>query len=194
MRALALLCSLALGLLAPAVSRASAVVADSLVTSGGPHAMFGHYSPGGALALGVLSTVAPAAVAGVVVSGHGQDGAWVTAMAIGGTLGVWVGPAVGLMSGGRDDLAWNGLAVRGVALAAAGGGFAGAYTMMSHEGSDPTSRLLVGVGVLGAIVGGASAVYDLGVTPLAVDEARRAARVSVAPVLAPDRAGLALRF
>ena len=160
--------------LAPLPARAAASIVDSLPRSAAAAQGFGHYAPGGALAVGALATLAPAFIATATSSAaQEEDFGWEAPLLIGATVGVWAGPAVGLASGGRDDLARRGLIVRTVGLAATAGGLYGIYTMMTNEESDAGSIALFSVGLAGAAFTALSTIHDLAITPSAVARGRR---------------------
>ena len=136
-------------------------------------------SGGKALAIGLAATFVPAGL-GLVMDparSDGQGGEF--GLAVGVTVGVLFGPAVGLASGSRGDLAWRGLAIRGVGGALLLLGAAAAITSID-EGTDSGSVGIMWVGAAGGAVAVASTIYDLAITPRAVSEGRR---VSVRPVV-----------
>lgn len=186
MRLPSLVYSLALLALAPLPARAAASIVDSLPRAAYEAQGFGHYAPGGALAVGVLATLAPPVIfTAVSTSAQEEDFGWEAPLLIGATVGVLAGPAVGLASGGRNDLARRGLIVRTVGLAATAGGLYGIYTMMSQEESDAGSIALFSVGLAGAAFTGVSMLHDLAITPSAV----AGGRAGLHPTLALRRDG-----
>lgn len=176
-------------LLAPASALATPSVVDSLPRAAYGAQGFGRYSPGGALAIGVLATLTPTVLAAMGSSRSlDEDFGWELPLLIGGTAGVWVGPAVGLASGGRRDLAGRGLLVRTGGLLVAAGGLFGAAAIASGDGEEvsPGAKALFGVGLAGAAVTAVSAIYDLGATPSAVARGRQ--RPHAALAVRPDGA------
>ncbi len=149
-------------------------------------------SPGAATALGCGATLAPALAAAVLYP-HGNHSGLPSevALGVGATLGLFVGPAVGLYSGGRGDLAAKGLILRSVGLAA--GGVAAVALVSQGESIDPrTGFAFALLGGVGGLVAALSGLHDLCITPSATAEGR-----SVRPELGvrPDgRVALTLRF
>lgn len=131
---------------------------------------FGHYSPGVALGVGLGTTLAPLALATIVSPiGGDSDFAWEAALAVSATAGLIVGPAVGLASGGRADLAARGAVIRGLGLLGAGVGLLGFGLAMSESDSGPRAGTMMTIGALGALTIGVSALHDLAITPSAVE-------------------------
>jgi hypothetical protein len=126
-------------------------------------------SPGAALAIGATATLVPLALA---VAGDGNSTTWVA-----GLSGIVAGPAVGLWSGGRPDLAARGVLIRTLGLGALALGAAtfGA-SFESDIGSGGTAVIVIG-GLCG-VATAVSVVYDLAITPGATKKAR-AGRVSL---------------
>ena len=120
-------------------------------------------SPGRALRIGLVSTLAPAAVGLLTPSRYGgvpNAAGGLFGAVLGGTLG----PAVGLMAGGRSDLAYRGLLVRSAAI-----GIVGAVALASW---DQPSQAGVGALVGGTAVVAVSSAYDLAITRRAVARGR----------------------
>lgn len=141
---------------------------------------FGSYSPQAALWTGIGATLAPAALA-VTLDPIGGDAvlAWEAALALGIGTGVVVGPAVGLASGGRGDLAARGLLVRVIGAGATGAGLYGIALMFGDDaGAGGWSVILLGC--VGALVTGISGIHDLAITPSAVARGRPARAALVA--------------
>jgi hypothetical protein len=93
---------------------------------------------------------------------------------------------VGLASGGRGDLAKRGVIIRGVcgglSVVLVGVG----ATLMLDESSQSNSaggETLLVLGLVGGGVSVASSIYDLVITPKAVDQGRR---VSFRPLVTPS--------
>jgi hypothetical protein len=171
---------------APATAAASEAAADSttLVASMTPIAIershaqasgFGSYSGSKALGVGLLGTLGPAALAATLNRpGSNSEFAWEASLALGITTGVLVGPAIGLASGGRGDLAGRGLLVRGLGLAAVGAGVLGivsAFDESSNTDAASTTGLVL-AGCAGAVLVTVSSIYDLAITPSAVERGR----------------------
>ena len=78
-----------------------------------------HLSAGVSLAVGLVTTLGPPAIA-LLVNPPGSDNqwAWEGTLTAGLAVGVLVGPAIGLAGGGRGDLAKRGLLVRGLGYGA----------------------------------------------------------------------------
>jgi hypothetical protein len=95
------------------------------------------------------------------------------------------GPAVGLWSGGRGDLAKQGLIARGIGCAFVGAGFAGGAMVAEGTGTavQTTGVLMIILGVGGAILTTGSVLHDLAITPWASGHDEP---VSVAVGIRPD--------
>ena len=178
-----------LAVMIPCAAFAQSPGADSSATPAEPvrpavfTGQYGHFSPGAALAVGMLATAGPLAVAGLAnSSGHGAGGPLLGAAA----LGVIVGPAIGLSSGGRSDLAERGLGVRLLGSLALAGGFLGAMSMMESDSDDPRSTGFLTLGIVGAVATVGSAAIDLLATPIAVEQGKP--QPSAALVVRPDGA------
>jgi hypothetical protein len=148
-------------------------------------------SPGAAMALGVGVTIAPAALAlALVPRGRHSSADYGAALTTGTALGVLAGPAIGLWSGGRGDLAAKGLVVRGIGVALAG---ASAAALFHSESISPEAG--VGVVLLATAAGLAatvSCVHDLAHTPAAVT-ARQGGRAGL-ELRSDGRVALSVRF
>ena len=144
------------------------------ITTPAPHPMSG----GRALGIGIASTFAPAALS-LIVNPPGSHGtiAWEASLATGAALGVMVGPAVGLASGGRGDLARRGLVVRGCGAALAGLGLYQVVMAMSNDGGTPATVPLMLLGIAGGGATVVSFIHDLAITPSAVDARAHAVQV-----------------
>ncbi len=130
-----------------------------------------HLSGGTALAVGLAATLVPPAVALLTNLPNGDPNSnWEGALALGSVIGVFAGPAIGLASGGRTDLATRGLVIRGLGYAAMTVGLLGVAS--SFEGNSTYSGVGSGVIVLafmgGAAVSSVSCIYDLAITSSAV--------------------------
>ena len=134
---------------------------------------FGSYSPHGALGVGALATLAPAAIS-VLLNPPGSHSrfAWEASLTLSAAAGICVGPALGLASGGRGDLARRGLLVRGVGLAACAVGLEGFVMAFdeTHESGAPLRMMFIGI--VGAGVIAVSSIHDLAITPSAVARGR----------------------
>lgn len=127
--------------------------------------------PGGALLVGVVGTAVPIVLGTLPRDDYYRSEQDLASVALGIAVGVTFGPAAGLASGGRSDLAMNGMLIRGAAFglstgavfAAAGGAEAGAVTVLSAA----------------LCVAGLSAVHDLLVTPEAVTAGRPRPRAAL---------------
>jgi hypothetical protein len=161
------------------IASAQPPAADGASTMPAPRA---HRSGGAALAIGLGATVLPAVLGAILdpAQPDGQGGE--VGLALGITAGVFLGPAVGLASGRRGDLAWRGVAIRGVGGALLLLGAAAAASTIDSEVTAGANALMwLGVAGGGAVV--ISSIYDLVITPGAVDEGRR---VSFRPLVTPN--------
>jgi hypothetical protein len=160
----------------PASAQAAAAVsADTTATSSfqvvrsaarGP-------SPGRALAIGFGATVAPALLAVALDPPKSHSAfAWEAALALGAAVGVIAGPAVGLRSGGRGDLARRGLITRGIGGLAAGAGVGAAVASFDSGMNAGAATILVLLGALGGLITTVSWIHDLAITPSAVASGR----------------------
>lgn len=88
--------------------------------------------------------------------------------------GVIAGPAIGLWSGGRGDLAKKGLIRRSIGTVVALGAM-GVASATFEEGNQPPAlqAMLAIFGAAGGLVAAGSLFHDLAVTPSATAEARR---------------------
>ena len=152
-----------------------------------------HMSGGQALAVGLGLTLAPPAIA-LLTNPPGSDSefAWEASLTIGAALGIYAGPAVGLSSGGRGDMAAHGIKLRSIGYGAMLIGLIGVGSAYDN-GSGGVGTVIVGsIGLAGAVLAVGSCIYDLSVTPSAVGPARR---VSVRPMVdAEGRLGLRATF
>lgn len=134
---------------------------------------FGSYSPNGALGVGALATLAPAAISlALNPPGSHSNFAWEASLSLGVTAGLFAGPAIGLASGGRGDLARRGLLVRGVGLAACAVGLEGLVLAFDETSNSSSPVILMAIGLVGAGVVAVSSIYDLAITPSAVEHGR----------------------
>lgn len=161
----------ALSGIAPARGPESAEVARP-----GSHRMGG----GAALGIGLASTFGPAALSLIVNPPGNQDTfAWEASLASAAAIGLMAGPAVGLASGGRGDLARRGLIVRGCGEALTALGLWAVVMAMSNDGATPLTVPLVVLGAIGGTVSVVSVVHDLAITPSAVNAGRHAVRIGL---------------
>lgn len=195
MRSFAMAAVALLVALTPCSAPAQSSAADSLAAPPAPvraapiSGTYGHFSPGAAFATGVLCTGGPLVVASLArPSGSGAQGALLAAAG----LGVLVGPAIGLSSGGRADLAERGLLVRMAGTGAVAIGVLGFANLVESEQADPRSTGFLTLGLLGAVAATGSAVIDLLSTPVVVESGPPRPHAEL--LVAPDRAGLAVRF
>lgn len=136
-------------------------------------------SPGESFFLGLAATTVPIVVATSSASrgyyGSSNDGVLLVAAA----AGVVAGPALGLASGGRGDLASRGLWLRTATLGLTTLGLVGLYT--SAMSGNPYDGLApaVALATIGGTVTCASAIYDLAITPSAVADGRPAPRAAL---------------
>ena len=150
-----------------------------------------HLSAGMSLAIGLATTLGPPAIA-LLVNPPGSDNEWPSesTLTAGLAVGLLLGPAIGLASGGRGDLAKRGLLIRGLGLGAT---LVGSYAVARSfdSSSSGAGALVLGIaGLVGAGVSVVSAARDLAITHSAVERGRGS--VSVRPVL-DERGRLAIR-
>jgi hypothetical protein len=133
------------------------------------------HSPGRALAVGVGASLAPTLIALILdPPGSGSDFAPEAALSIGAGLGIMIGPAVGLASGGRSDLAKRGVLIRTLGVASVGAGVLGFWVAFADDmGTEATttSALMI-LGAAGGLVTAGSWLHDLAITPGAVARGR----------------------
>ncbi|HKV72868.1 MAG TPA: hypothetical protein VJN62_16575 [Gemmatimonadales bacterium] len=138
-------------------------------------------SGGRALAVGLGATLLPVGLGLILdpAQADGQGGE--IGVTLGAMVGLLFGPAVGLASGGRGDLAWRGVAIRGVggALLVLGG----AAALGTIDEASPGATAIMWLGIAGGGLAVASSIYDLVRTPKAVEEGRR---VSFRPLVTPN--------
>lgn len=143
--------------------------------------------PTAALGIGLGATAIPTMMAYGMTSRDTK--AENISLFVGLSAGIVAGPAVGLWSGGRGDLARSGLVIRSVCTAICLGGAGGASS--SWENGSQDAAVLLGIlSVAGGIGATMSVFHDLAITPSATGEARRR-RVGL--VVRPD-GGLALNM
>lgn len=138
-------------------------------------------SPGESFGVGVFATVAPAVIAfGSTTNPQARVDSRPLALLLASTGGIVFGPAIGLASGGRGDLAGRGLGIRvlglGIFTLAGAGAIASAFDDSGTTGS------VAGLLAVSAIGGGltvVSALHDLAITPSAVAEGRPSPRASL---------------
>jgi hypothetical protein len=154
-------------------------------------------SPGAATFAGLGATIAPMAVATALVAGSLQftgevpPASSLTAGALVLT-GFVAGPAVGLWSGGRGDLARSGLIVRGVSGLAVG---LGVIALGRSWESTPTpgESASMMLGGAGALVLAGSFAWDMLRTPFVTGSAKAPPRVAFG-VLPDGKAAVRVRF
>jgi len=149
-----------------------------------------HLSGGHALAIGLATTLAlPATSLLANPPGSSSEIAWEASLTICTAVGLYLGPAIGLSSGGRDDLAKRGLLIRGFGYGATLIGLLAVGSSLESSSYGAGIEVVALVGLLGAGASVVSAAYDLAITPSAVGPARH---VSLRPVV-DERGRLALR-
>jgi hypothetical protein len=142
-----------------------------------------HRSGGSALTIGLGATLLPIGL-GLILDPPQADGQGGEAgVALGATIGLLVGPAVGLASGGRGDLAKRGVIIRSVCCGLVVLGGAAAISMLNEDQATVGATGILALGIVGGGVGVASSIYDLVITPKAVEEGRR---VSFRPLVTPS--------
>lgn len=155
----------------------SAAVATAPVPPDSP----GSLSPMAALGVGLAATVGPPLL--VVALTPRESRAEDVGLFVGVAAGVIAGPAVGLWSGGRGDLAKRGLIIRAIGGAAVGAGALGVALAMgeSSQQTQAITATLVVLGVVGGAITTASLFHDLAITPSATSQGK------------PPRVGLGIR-
>lgn len=154
----------------PESTRSEAPMRDARPAPSAAHGL----GPTRALQVGLLATLAPAGV-GALYAGRAGGGPVHWGALGGAVVGVTLGPAVGLMAGGRGDLAYQGLVLRSAAL-----GLAGALALAHWD--DSTGGITANAAIVGGSLLALSAAYDLARTPAAVGERARArAALAVRP-------------
>ena len=178
--------------LGPALVRGSPSVSDSAVVAptgatavdapAAPTYSRSSVPPVVALGIGLAATGVPTLLAYGLTEKDTQ--AENIALVVGITAGVVAGPAVGLWSGGRGDLARTGLLRRSVVGAVGLGAVALAGAISNDSTQDGTSSVaLVLLGAASAVMVTVSVFHDLAITPSATAQGRR---VSAGLVVRPD--------
>jgi hypothetical protein len=154
----------------------SAVVAPAGVTPVDAPAAPTHsrrsVSPAAALGIGLAATAVPTMLAYGLTGKDTQ--AEDIALVVGVTAGIVAGPAIGLWSGGRGDLARTGLFARAV-VGAMGLGAAG-LASAAWDNGDQTGAASVALGLLSVVSVGmvtVSVLHDLAITPSATSQGKR---------------------
>jgi hypothetical protein len=124
-----------------------------------------------ALGVGLAATILPTALAYGMTSkdSRAED----IGIFVGIASGVIAGPAIGLWSGDRADLAGDGLVVRSVGCLLGLGAMGVASATFKDGQSVELQVALAIVGVAGGFVAAGSLFHDLAITPSATSEARR---------------------
>src|SRR5882672_7314900 len=145
--------------LCPALVRASPSAPDSVAASPDPSAAVEAasvspqsprvFSPMGALGVGIAATAAPPLL--VLAASSSESRSEHVGLSVGVVTGIVVGPAFGLWSGGRGDLAKRGLITRVIGGAAIGAGALGGWIARNGGGGNapPASAALVILGLVG---------------------------------------------
>jgi hypothetical protein len=125
-----------------------------------------------ALGVGLAATAVPTLLVYALTSkdSRAED----VGLYVGVVTGILVGPAVGLWSGGRGDLAKRGLIIRAIGGAAVGAGALGVAGAMAEGGSQSqaiTASLVV-LGLVGGALTTVSLFHDLAITPSATSQGR----------------------
>jgi hypothetical protein len=144
-----------------------------------------------ALGVGLAATAVPTMLAYALTAKESR--AEDVGLFVGVATGVIAGPAVGLWSGGRGDLAKPGLIVRSVGTAIGLGamGLASATWGNGTQAPAATATLAI-LGVAGGLMAAGSLFHDLAITPSATAEGTRS---SVGLVIRSDGLlALSVRF
>jgi hypothetical protein len=124
-----------------------------------------------ALGVGLMATVVPTMLAyGLTETDTNAEN---IGLFVGFTVGAVAGPSVGLWSGGRDDLARQGLIGRSIAAGMCLGamGVATATWDNGNQASALTATLAI-VGGVGGLITFMSVLHDLAITPSAVSRGK----------------------
>lgn len=128
-------------------------------------------SPMAALGVGLAATAVPTVLVYALTSkdSRAED----VGLFVGVATGVMAGPAVGLWSGGRGDLAKHGLIIRSVGTAIGLGAMGVASATWDNGTQAPalTATLAI-LGVVGGATAAASVFHDLAITPSATAQRR----------------------
>jgi len=188
--------------LCPILARASTLSPDSAAAAPlGPAAVAApsaptrsrnSLSPAAALGVGLAATAVPTMLAYGLTTrdSRAED----IALFAGVTTGIVAGPALGLWSGGRGDLAKKGLIRRSIGAAICLGSFGAASAIFQGSSDQVTdASVLFGiVGAAGGLLAGMSALHDLAITPSATS---KGSRMSGQVGFRPDgRLALSIRF
>ena len=179
--ALTLTSSFAAAQVAPAPAESSTYAHGAFATVGAPEAAPARSSttsPGAAMAIGLVSTAGPIALGMIPRDEYYRNQPNLATTTIGVLVGVTFGPAIGLASGGRPDMALNGVLLRAAALTLS----TGAVFSLGASGEGGA----LGLFVAGLSVAGLSAAHDLLVTPSAVADGPPRPRAALA--VRPDGA------
>jgi len=125
-----------------------------------------------ALAIGLAATFVPAAVALPIATR--RDAPEAAPLVFATAFGIIAGPAVGLASGGRGDLATRGLVLRGALLVGVAGAGLAWGSALDRVGGDSGPAVIMAE-FLGLVAAGwcvASDIRDLAITPSAVRQGR----------------------
>jgi len=125
-----------------------------------------------ALGVGLVATVTPALLAAALAprGSYAEDVGWY----VGVGVGAIAGPAVGMWSGGRGDLAKRGLVVRIISGTLIGAGGLGVVMATGNDGGGDQSvgAILVILGMGGVAAMTWSMFHDLAITPSATAQGR----------------------
>jgi hypothetical protein len=133
-----------------------------------------------ALGVGLAATAVPTLLVYALTSkdSRAED----VGLFVGVATGVIAGPAVGLWSGGRGDLAKHGLIIRSVGTAIGLGAMGVASATWENGTQAPAATATLAIlGVAGGLMAAASLFHDLAITPSATAQGK------------PARVGLGIR-
>ena len=178
-------------LLAPRLAGAQTLTAPATAPAPESAPIAAPYSPNTALALSLGATAAGAGMLAYGAFSDGDGNARATLVDV-GVLVTYLGPSAGHVY--TDELFTRGLGVRTVGAALIGASLLSSLEDCGFFEDDcETSALTYGLMVAGAAVTTAGIVDDIATAPMRAKRLNREARaLSIAPQVAPGRAGVAV--